>query len=311
MFACSPPPHHDPVPTAFPACLCLPTAVKPLLFILQLSKDNLQVLTTGIAQSFYDLSAIKHLVAIMSSSTPPVQVSYSGEEKEWLKCHFGGEYRFLRTCGLSIFKDEDRLQGRAIAREFMRQDEAEEINNTKVSAGDHCFSDHQLGFIHENFGGLADFMSSYGLKQYDEGDCDKDGVNPSGDNEDHVTTPFADYHYDDHSKRFDGPGSFGGSTDTHGHRDYREYRSFRDDYHNHHHHEVENTRDFHQSYDEYPDREADDAHGNQRYDRGDRYEDSDSEDDDSKENSEDGHSEDDHSENGYSDDDDAEYSDFD
>lgn len=48
----------------------------------------------------------------------------SSEEKAWLKRHSGNEYRFLQTYGLSIYKDEDREEGRAILRTLMQAEQS-------------------------------------------------------------------------------------------------------------------------------------------------------------------------------------------
>lgn len=47
---------------------------------------------------------------------------YTVEEENWLKVHFGGEFNFLMAFGLNIYKDEDREEGRAIMRRFMREE---------------------------------------------------------------------------------------------------------------------------------------------------------------------------------------------
>lgn len=47
---------------------------------------------------------------------------YTAEEKAYIKEQFGGEYKMLRDNGLSIYKESDREEGRAIARAFMEQD---------------------------------------------------------------------------------------------------------------------------------------------------------------------------------------------
>jgi hypothetical protein len=44
---------------------------------------------------------------------------YTPEERKFLKDKYGGQYKFLRQHGLSIQKDEDREQGRAILRSVM------------------------------------------------------------------------------------------------------------------------------------------------------------------------------------------------
>jgi hypothetical protein len=39
---------------------------------------------------------------------------YTEAEKQWLKKHYGNEFKFLGTLGLSIYKEEDREEGRQI-----------------------------------------------------------------------------------------------------------------------------------------------------------------------------------------------------
>ncbi|OJD17249.1 hypothetical protein AJ78_02631 [Emergomyces pasteurianus Ep9510] len=45
---------------------------------------------------------------------------YTSEEKAWLKKHFRGEFYFLRMFCLSIYKEEDREEGRRIVRAMMQ-----------------------------------------------------------------------------------------------------------------------------------------------------------------------------------------------
>ncbi|KAF2868398.1 hypothetical protein BDV95DRAFT_670466 [Massariosphaeria phaeospora] len=47
--------------------------------------------------------------------------SYTTEEKQWLKDNYSDEYHFLQQHGLSIYKEEDRDDGRAIVRQIMAQ----------------------------------------------------------------------------------------------------------------------------------------------------------------------------------------------
>jgi hypothetical protein len=69
---------------------------------------------------------------------PPVprykgEEPYTTEEKAWLKANYGGEFKFLRTLGLSIYKEDDREEGRSIARSFMADDDGEpKMNETRV-----------------------------------------------------------------------------------------------------------------------------------------------------------------------------------
>jgi hypothetical protein len=53
------------------------------------------------------------------SSQGPPPPPYTKEEKDWLKRGWGGEFRFLRLYGLSIYEDEQREAGRMIVRALM------------------------------------------------------------------------------------------------------------------------------------------------------------------------------------------------
>ncbi|KAK4173357.1 hypothetical protein QBC36DRAFT_360106 [Triangularia setosa] len=52
-------------------------------------------------------------------SAPP----YTTEEKQWLRIHFEDEYKFLQMYGLSIYDEDDREEGRLIARALMANDD--------------------------------------------------------------------------------------------------------------------------------------------------------------------------------------------
>jgi hypothetical protein len=57
---------------------------------------------------------------------------YTTEEKAWLKANYGGEYKFLLTFGLSIYNEEDREEGRSVARGFMAKDNGKpKMNETR------------------------------------------------------------------------------------------------------------------------------------------------------------------------------------
>ncbi|RYP45671.1 hypothetical protein DL768_008015 [Monosporascus sp. mg162] len=47
---------------------------------------------------------------------------YSEVEKQWIKEHYGNEFRFLLQHGLSIYKEEDRDEGRDIVKTLMKHD---------------------------------------------------------------------------------------------------------------------------------------------------------------------------------------------
>ncbi|KAL8895103.1 MAG: hypothetical protein Q9207_008299 [Kuettlingeria erythrocarpa] len=54
--------------------------------------------------------------AVTASTESP---ELTQEEKQWLKNSYRGEFHFLRSYGLSIFKEEDRDEGRRILRALM------------------------------------------------------------------------------------------------------------------------------------------------------------------------------------------------
>ncbi|EAU39067.1 predicted protein [Aspergillus terreus NIH2624] len=64
-------------------------------------------------------TAIRAVVRIAQSSRTTTQA-----EKAWIKAKFGNEFRFLMVYGLSIYKAEDREEGRHILRALMYDDES-------------------------------------------------------------------------------------------------------------------------------------------------------------------------------------------
>ncbi|TFA97824.1 hypothetical protein CCMA1212_010432 [Trichoderma ghanense] len=120
---------------------------------------------------------------------------YTAEEKAWLKKHYGGEFKFLILHNLSIYDEEDRAEGRAIVRSLMKRDEGEdddgaegdpseeEDEDDEEEAGedendferhlaDYHFSDQELRWIKKYYRDSATFMYSFGLKFYDDEDCE-------------------------------------------------------------------------------------------------------------------------------------------
>jgi hypothetical protein len=131
---------------------------------------------------------------------------YTTEEKAWLKANYGGEFKFLQTFGLSIYKDEDREEGRSIARGFMTNDGEPKRNETReLNVGfvetvyddedededdansflremeddpmshlaDYNFSQAELKWIKKHYQYSSNFMLSYCLKPYNQEDCDE------------------------------------------------------------------------------------------------------------------------------------------
>lgn len=108
---------------------------------------------------------------------------YMAHEKAWLKQHWGSEFKFLQAHGLSIYKDEDREEGREIVRAILAQnrddddeDEDEDESSEKEwnpegHFADYHFSESELEFIEGGWGNSANFMFSFGLKFYDDDDC--------------------------------------------------------------------------------------------------------------------------------------------
>jgi hypothetical protein len=125
---------------------------------------------------------------------------YSTEEKAWLNKHYGGEFHFLRTLGLSIWSVEDRDDGRSIVRSWMAEDGGEpvgeksrggnvsmagmdldddaddflrEIEDDPMShLADFNFSTRELKWIQQHHR-YSSFMLSYGLNPFKREDCNK------------------------------------------------------------------------------------------------------------------------------------------
>lgn len=105
-------------------------------------------------------------------------------EKKWLKDNFAGEFRFLRDYGLSIYKEEDRDEGRRIMRAMMEDDDSSDDDDGSENSflreleedptshvADHAFSEEQLDWIKKNFKHSGNFLLTYGLKPFVDGDC--------------------------------------------------------------------------------------------------------------------------------------------
>ncbi|KAF5859752.1 hypothetical protein ETB97_002474 [Aspergillus alliaceus] len=74
--------------------------------------------------AFWPESERQRFAALQASRQIPATASgpLTSAEKAWLKRHHRTEFNFLRVHGLSIFKDEDREEGRAILRAVMSND---------------------------------------------------------------------------------------------------------------------------------------------------------------------------------------------
>jgi hypothetical protein len=122
----------------------------------------------------------------------------TNEEKAWLKTHYGGEFKFLQTYGLSIYRDEDREEGRRILRSILKdadsnsedlvadedaEEEEEEENgfladlesDPSSHVADMYFTHEQLDWIETHYRHSGNFLMRHGLKFYDADDC-KEGA---------------------------------------------------------------------------------------------------------------------------------------
>lgn len=141
--------------------------------------------------------SLAELSKMESTNDKPKVPPCTQEERDWLKKHFDGEFKFLREYGLSIYKDEDREEGRQILRALMEgdlgeetstrsekarvegDDEPEEENQflreleerPESHAADYHFSKDELEWIEKHYGYSSNFLMSFGLKFYDDEDC--------------------------------------------------------------------------------------------------------------------------------------------
>jgi hypothetical protein len=120
---------------------------------------------------------------LATASAPPL----TAEEKDWLKhkSGFGDEFQFLRAHGLSIYKEEDREEGRRIIRAFKIRDDEEEEEEEEDEGGedeewdptghqaDYAFTQEELEFMEEGWGTSENFLLSYGLKFHNDEDLEE------------------------------------------------------------------------------------------------------------------------------------------
>ncbi|KAK3392788.1 hypothetical protein B0H63DRAFT_504839 [Podospora didyma] len=121
-----------------------------------------------------------------SSSSLP----YTDEEKDWIKQNFGDEYHFLLIHGLSIHKEEDREDGRTIARTLMDSDSADEDEDMEDEESEDDavhgnaatvdgilagvgFTAEEVAFMRVGWGSTENFLASFGFKFYKEGDLEE------------------------------------------------------------------------------------------------------------------------------------------
>ncbi|KAL9597722.1 MAG: hypothetical protein Q9219_004979 [cf. Caloplaca sp. 3 TL-2023] len=105
-------------------------------------------------------------------------------ERKWLKENYGNEFHFLRSHGLSIYRDDDREEGRRILRALVDdQGDSDDDsldsfqrdleNDPSSHFADYHFSEAELDWIKIHYGHSANFLRCYGLKFYDDTDCEE------------------------------------------------------------------------------------------------------------------------------------------
>ncbi|RMD42800.1 hypothetical protein DV735_g2352, partial [Chaetothyriales sp. CBS 134920] len=80
-----------------------------------------------------------------NNSSQQYSPPYTAEERQWLKTHYGNEYHFLTSFGLSLYNEADRDEGRAIT----------------------------LPMVKAMYGSSLNFMLAFGLKFYELDDWKK------------------------------------------------------------------------------------------------------------------------------------------
>lgn len=118
--------------------------------------------------------------ANLALSRKPRNDEYTTEEKQWLKENYKSEFHFLRDHGLSIYKDEDREEGRSILRAIMREEDDghdEELDsiyrddNSDGRLADRHFSSRELSSLNKECRSSMNFMANFGLDFYNDDDC--------------------------------------------------------------------------------------------------------------------------------------------
>ena len=125
-----------------------------------------------------DLRASK---ALQQSEEGPL----TAKEKQWLKDHWGNEFKFLMSHGLNVNKDDDREEGRTILRAIMAgsdDNDSDEIDfgldhpndyHPEVHLAASYFDAEELKFIRKHYSDPITFMITFGLKFYNADDCEE------------------------------------------------------------------------------------------------------------------------------------------
>ena len=104
----------------------------------------------------------------------------TANEKEWLKANYKDEYHFLQQHGLSIYKEEDRQEGREIVRTLMAAEDEDEDEEESHPFDESArllmdLSKAENAWVKEHYEGASNFLYAYGLKQPDVHDAEEGG----------------------------------------------------------------------------------------------------------------------------------------
>ncbi|KAH7161592.1 hypothetical protein EDB81DRAFT_756112 [Dactylonectria macrodidyma] len=116
-----------------------------------------------------------------SNAATTATESLTPDEKAWLRKHYRNEFKFLQSYALSIHNEEDREEGRVIMRAMVSNDEddvSEDEEDSDEFNPEHHFADHKfsekvLDWIEAYYGNSMHFMLCYGLKFYNDEDCEE------------------------------------------------------------------------------------------------------------------------------------------
>jgi hypothetical protein len=128
---------------------------------------------------------------------------YTTAEKQWLKDEWGDEYHFLRAYRLSIYKDDDREEGRAIVRAYIREDDEDQAEGGLPTADDNTEEPQDEGPFGVGEDDIAYQLAEmhvgeeYGLDPGEYGDDQEEEweESPEGEQEEDCMDDYYDEYY--------------------------------------------------------------------------------------------------------------------
>jgi hypothetical protein len=140
--------------------------------------------------------------ALLPTMSTKRAAPYTAAEKQWLKDEWRDEYHFLRAYRLSIYKDEDREEGRAIVRAYIREDDEDRAEGGLPTADDYAEAPRDEGPVRFEGDDIAYQMAEmhvgeeYGLDSGEHGDDQEDGWEEGAEYEEEEVC--MDYDYDEY-----------------------------------------------------------------------------------------------------------------